>query len=269
MTVRDADHGAMSELAAPYVLGALEPANRAAFEAHLAVCGECAAEVRSYAQVPELLAFSVSGADPSETVRRSILSAIAAPAPSLRRSSVARDNLLLLAAAASIVLAVGLGAYSARLRERVADLEVRLAQETARATASEQQGAIARRVAAQAQSSVGVLTAPDLARIDLAGQALAPRASARAFWSRSRGLLITASNLPPLPAGRVYQLWVLTAQPAPISAGLLHPDASGAVTAMFETPPDLPKPVAMAVTIEPDGGVPAPTGDKYLVGLAD
>jgi hypothetical protein len=27
--------------------------------------------------------------------------------------------------------------------------------------------------------------------------------------------------------------------------------------------------VAMAVTIEPDGGVPAPTGDKYLIGLAN
>jgi hypothetical protein len=37
---------------------------------------------------------------------------------------------------------------------------------------------------------------------------------------------------------------------------------------IFNTPPDLPKPVAMAVTLEPDGGVPAPTGDKYLVGLA-
>jgi hypothetical protein len=36
---------------------------------------------------------------------------------------------------------------------------------------------------------------------------------------------------------------------------------------VFETPVDLPQPVGMAVTIEPDGGVPSPTGDKYLVGL--
>jgi anti-sigma-K factor RskA len=67
----------------------------------------------------------------------------------------------------------------------------------------------------------------------------------------------------------VYQLWVLTAAPAPISAGLLRPDARGSVTATFETPPTLPNPVAMAVTLEPEGGVPSPTGDKYLVGLAD
>jgi anti-sigma-K factor RskA len=52
----------------------------------------------------------------------------------------------------------------------------------------------------------------------------------------------------------------------PISAGLFRPDDQGSVTASFETPADMPTPVAMAVTLEPDGGVPAPTGDKYLVG---
>jgi anti-sigma-K factor RskA len=104
-----------------------------------------------------------------------------------------------------------------------------------------------------------------VARVDLAGQTIAPKASARAFWSRSRGMVFTASNLPPLPAGRIYQLWVVTAQ-APISAGLLTPDATGNVSDIFNTPQDLPQPVAMAVTIEPAGGVPAPTGAMYLVG---
>ena len=78
-------------------------------------------------------------------------------------------------------------------------------------------------------------------------------------------MVFNASNLPPLPAGRTYQLWVVTAQ-APISAGLLTPDAQGSVSETFNTPPDIPQPVAMAVTIEPAGGVPAPTGERYLVG---
>jgi hypothetical protein len=38
------------------------------------------------------------------------------------------------------------------------------------------------------------------------------------------------------------------------------------VNETFNTPPDIPQPVALAVTIEPAGGVPAPTGEKYLVG---
>jgi hypothetical protein len=163
---------------------------------------------------------------------------------------------------------VGLGGYVVQLRGRVRDLEVRLVEATLRAGASERQIADLRQTASYAQSSVAVLTAPDVTRIDLAGQPVAPSASARAFWSRSRGLVFTASFLPPLPAGRTYQLWVLTADPVPTSAGLLKPDGTGRVTAVFITPPDLPRPVAMAVTIEPEGGVPAPTGDKYLVGLA-
>ncbi len=139
------------------------------------------------------------------------------------------------------MLAVGLAWYAAAARGRVTALEAQLS----------------------------VLASPDTARVDLAGQPAAPSASARVFWSRSRGLVFTASNLPALPEGRVYQLWVLTGQPAPISAGLLTPDRDGRVTAVFATSPDLPKPVAMAVTLEPEGGVLSPTGDKYLVGLAN
>jgi anti-sigma-K factor RskA len=106
---------------------------------------------------------------------------------------------------------------------------------------------------------------PDLARVDLVGEPAAPTASGRAYWSRSRGLVFTASNLPALPPGRTYQLWVVTAQ-APISAGLVRPDSSGNVSMTFQTPPDLPQPLAMALTIEPEGGVPAPTGPRYLIG---
>jgi anti-sigma-K factor RskA len=60
----------------------------------------------------------------------------------------------------------------------------------------------------------------------------------------------------------------LTQSELAISAGLLRPDATGVASAVFSTPPDIPTPTAMAVTIEPDGGVPSPTGDKYLVGVA-
>src|SRR5262245_47164147 len=173
------------------------------------------------------------------------------------------------ALAASMVLAVGLGGYAAQLRGRVTTLEARLRETVIRADTNERLVADARRSALESQRTVLVLAAPDLARIDLAGQPAAPQASARAFWSRSRGLVFTASNLPQPPAGRGYQLWVLTAQPAPISAGMLKLDSSGRATAMIETPQDLPKPVAMAVTLEPEAGVPSPTGDKYLVGLAN
>jgi hypothetical protein len=43
---------------------------------------------------------------------------------------------------------------------------------------------------------MGVFAAPDVARIDLAGQPVAASARARALWSRQRGMVFTVSNLP-------------------------------------------------------------------------
>ena len=205
---------------------------------------------------------AVPQVDPSPELRARVLSVASAKAPASPRSLQA--YIPWLAAAASLVLSVGLTIYAGQLRSRINTLEGELREARERADASERLMADAQRAATGAQASVAVLTAPDVARVDLAGQPIAPNASARAFWSRSRGMVFTASNLPPLPAGRTYQLWVVTAK-APISAGLLTPDAAGNVSDTFNTQPDL-QPVAIAVTIEPAGGLPAPTGDMYLVG---
>jgi anti-sigma-K factor RskA len=261
-------HEQFAELTGLYVLDALTDAERAAFEAHAAGCARCMAEIRELRRTSAALALSAPPAVPSPAVRERLMAAIGigirgAGAPGVNKDGAgalgenkdragapgvendpkpARSPVApWLAAAAALALAVALAGYVVELR----------------------------RGARSEQLIAAVLAAPDLARIDLVGQPTAPSASARAFWSRSRGLVFTASNLPVAPAGRVYQLWVLSSQPAPTSAGLLKPDASGRVTATFNTPADLPQPVAMAVTLEPEGGVPAPTGDKYLVGLAN
>lgn len=208
---------------------------------------------------------AVPQVDPPLALRARVLDSVAGGAPA--RVKGATPAIWQLATAASLALAAGLGLYTSQLRGRINTLEVELRDTRVRASAAEQRVADAQRTAAGAQVSLAVLTAPDVARIDLAGQRpLAPQASARAFWSRSRGMVFTASNLPPLPAGRVYQLWVVTKEPAPLSAGLLTPDSQGSVNETFNTPPTIPQPIALAVTIEPAGGVPSPTGEKYLIG---
>lgn len=272
MTMNAAEHNELREQAELYVLGALAPADRDAFEVHVASCAECAAHVKSLSPVTDALAQVAPQHEPPPALRARVLRSIpgspvkAAPVP---RPVPAGSSTALpwLAAAASIILAAALGVYAASLRARIGALELRLQDANDRAAAGERQLADVRRVSDEAQSQLAILVAPDLQRIDLKGQTAAPQASARAFWSRSRGLVFTASNLPAAPPGKTYQVWVLTKQPAPISAGLFKPDAQGRVAARFDTLPDLPPPIGMAVTIEPDGGVPSPTGDKYLVGL--
>jgi anti-sigma-K factor RskA len=236
------------EQTAAYALGGLSTAERAEFEAHLLGCAECAAEVRAFAQAAAALAYAAPPrAAPPGLRQRVIDAAVRATGDARVTASTPAAVAPIrpvpwtwLLAAASLTIAVGLGAYSVGVR----------------------------RASSEAETVVVVLGASDLVRVEMAGQPVAPRASARAFWSQSRGLVFTASNLPALPSGRTYQLWIVTGD-APIGAGLLKPRADGIVHAVFAAPSDRSKAVAIAVTIEPEGGVPAPTGDKYLVGLVN
>lgn len=216
--------------------------------------------------IAQALAEAVDQVDPPAALRDRVLRSVGAPSISPSPAKTAAFPSWL-ATAALLAIAAGLSVYSLQLRSRITTLESELRDAILRADASNTQLAEVRRTAADAQSSVAVLTAPDTSRVELAGQTAAPQASGRVFWSRSRGLVFTASNLPALPAGRTYQLWVVTTQ-APVSAGLLKPDANGSVNVVFNPPGNIPSATAMAVTIEPDGGVPAPTGAMYLVGPA-
>jgi len=278
-----ASHDQLATLASAYALGALDPDERRSFERHAAECDICTAEVHAFSDVVAAMATSVPQMAPPSELRDRVVAAVheSSVMPAVGSTSVTpvafgarkskisthRSEMIWLPYAALLAVTVGLGGYSLSLRARVADLEVRLADATSRTLLATRAMGEAQRVALQTQSTVDVLTAPDLARIDLAGQPTAPSAQARALWSRRRGMVFTASNLPQLPAGRVYQVWVVTAD-ARISAGLIMPDNSGSTTAMFATPPDIAQPVAVAVTLEPAGGVPQPTGAFYLLGKA-
>jgi anti-sigma-K factor RskA len=274
----------LHDLAGAYALGALDSAERAEFERHLAECQACADEVRSLQPVVDGLGQVVPLVDPPAALRDRVLSTATRQAAPKRRGPtqvtpapgkvVPLDRgkaeprwatLAQLATAASLAVAVGLGIYVWQLRDRLTDVERRLDEATARAAASETQVAALQRAATDVRTTALVIGAPDLLRVDLAGQA-GSSAKARAFWSRAHGLVFAAVDLPALPAGKVYQLWVVGSQ-APVSAGIFEPDAAGRATTIVEAGRGFPEPAAFAVTLEPEGGVPQPTGDKVLVGL--
>ena len=274
------------EQAALFVVGALDEGEREAFVEHLSTCAECAAEVAVQGEVTSAMAEALPPQTPSPQLRERILSAAArqsgvvaharvggpALAPAPQRPDVRTPSRSIgpwLAMAASMAVAVALGSYALSLRSRVGVLEAQLEEAQLRVAESERKMAGVVQASAVADSRLAVLTAPDMTRVVLAGQPpVAPQASGRAFWSPTRGLVLTASGVPAVPPDKIYQLWLVTAT-APISAGLITPDADGTVDALF-MPPDLPSPpVAVAMTLEPQGGVPSPTGDKYLIGLAN
>lgn len=235
------------ESAAAYALGALDADERAAFEAHLAGCAACRVEVQAFREVAGLLA----GAAP----------AVAAP-PGLRDRAlgearrvrpIGRGALLWLpwlAAAASLVLALGAGYAWWSGRAARAALELSL-QQTRLALDSNQ--AI---VEALLDSAVGT-----------AGLAATGRPPAiRLFWNRARHVVVMAAfDLPPAPAGRTYQLWAIKKGQTPVSLGTFNTLPGGRLVATMPVPPGF-KPDLSAVTEEPAGGSPQPTRQPFLVG---
>jgi anti-sigma-K factor RskA len=80
-----------------------------------------------------------------------------------------------------------------------------------------------------------------------------------------RGVLLIASNLPPAPAGKAYEMWIVPKGAPPIPAGLFNSDPQGVATHVWSQPVNLASAAAVAVTLEAAGGVPAPTSTPLIV----
>lgn len=78
------------------------------------------------------------------------------------------------------------------------------------------------------------------------------------------GVLLMASNLPALPAGRTYQMWLIPKGGAPQPAGLFKSLPNG--TALYARPGAVAADTAaVAVSVEPEAGSAAPTTTPIIV----
>lgn len=261
------EHETLRELAEPYALDILDADERRAFERHLPLCEECQRAVADARAVAEGLAHTLEPVAPPAALRARVLGAATTRARAAAVPSVTESNAGVLpwalAAAASIAAVVfGLGWWNTADRLARAENELQTALQTLASTQS--RIADAQSVADRLTRELSVLAAPDVVRVELKGQPAAPAASGRVHWSRSRGTTFAATNLPALDAGRVYQLWFVTAGP-PVGAAVVTPDAAGRAEAVIPILSGI-EPTAFALTVEPAGGSPAPTGAMLLVG---
>ena len=83
------------------------------------------------------------------------------------------------------------------------------------------------------------------------------------FVNPHSGVLLIATNLPQLEAGKTYQMWVIPKGRNPVAAGLFRSDERGAATHLQAGPVDVASLAAVAVSLEPEGGSAQPT--KVLI----
>lgn len=104
--------------------------------------------------------------------------------------------------------------------------------------------------------------------VSLAGQAIAPNASAKVYWNKEKQTVyVDASGLPDAPQGMVYQIWALKLNPlTPTSIGLLEDLKSKNNSKIFEVE-HTAEAEAFGITLEPAGGSKSPTLEKlYTLG---
>ena len=236
----DEQDGHVDNLIDAYALGALEPDEVAQVERHLETCAACRALLDAVRAVTSDLLLAVPQAAPPPALRVRILSRIHdeaqatsqpiehAPAPPAETARPGRMGRLLRSL---------FGGETPELADGDADTLLR-----------------------------DLLLDPEVTIRPIAGAEHASHASARFVGSPSRHEgIVLASGLRPLDAQHAYQVWLLRdGQPRPNNVFTVdHAGRGIGIVRADEAPLDFD---VLAITPEPAGGSPGPTGEIMLAG---
>ena len=264
------EHHQFEEEIELYGLGVLDGEDKAEFERHLSSCPACRSRLAASRGILALLALAAPPNKPSPIVRERVLEAFksrgrgplrTAPLATQRHGFRLAGWAPVWAAACLLLLAVAawLAIDNRRLSREASGLE--LAHRQLEASRRELEAMNAR-----ARAALDVLTAPQTIQVDLSPAAVHPEPHGKVFYNSARGLLFYATHLRSLPPNRTYELWLIPDQGPPVDAGIFNTDPSGNGQVILPPLPAGLTAKVFAVTIEPSGGVPSPTGPKVLLG---
>ena len=263
-------HEQFAEDLALYALGSLEGTECHALEKHLDGCASCRRELELLRGDLSLLTLTAAGPRPPARTRQRLMAAIAdeprltvaAPASERQQrswwSAFGWPALRWSPAVALVLVGIGLLRQNSTLQQYLASLRAQFTEQGSRLD--------------QANEVVATLLDPAATKIELvaAGNKPLPRGKA-IYQRRTRNLIFFASNLPPLPAEKIYELWLFPASGgAPIAAGLFKPDARGSATVVNPPLPEGVEAKNFAVTLEPESGShESPRGTPVIVGVGE
>lgn len=254
---------AMLDQAALYAVDALTDDERAEFEAHLSDCATCQREVMELRELAADLSTAVS-ADPPESLRTSVLAAVAAEPRNVSTIRVAPESMPAAASREPVeeppsdargkVVPLGSARRSSRIPAIIAAAAVTLA------LVCGGWALVSRHDAQQSQSAqnrlTGLLAAKDVRTIT--GTVSGTSATLVVSRTQDKALLVTGT-LPALPDGKVYELWTINKTPVP--AGTFNPSSG---TNVWSLPDTALTSAVVAMTVEPAGGSQQPTSKPIL-----
>lgn len=237
------NHNIFKDNLAAFALGALDPEEASALEAHLRTCDDCRLELADYQRVSSGLLTVLPPKSPSPKLKRSLQKRLEGYAKPVRPRMNWSLNQYLTTGA--FVLLIGLNIFSA--------FEVY----SVKRDQAELNGAYGSN-----QTAIAMLAYPTTQSIAFEQNGI----SGSLLVDKNRNLLaVFAWHLPPTPADKAYQMWLIDPQGDRTSGGFLIPDTDQPfVTAIIKSPQPLTAFTGLGVTLEPSGGSPKPTGAKIF-----
>jgi anti-sigma-K factor RskA len=259
-------HEQFADDLALYALGSLDGAELQTLEEHLEGCASCRRELELLRGDTSLLALTTTGPKPPARSRQRLMAGIVSeprlPVPVAPPSSLRRRSwwpaMGWVAAAALVILCIALLRQNSSVQRDLASLRVLFTDQESKLR--------------EANETVATLLDPDARKIELVAAGNKPQPRGKAIYqSRTRNLIFFASNLPILPADKIYELWLFPANGgAPIAAGLFKPDARGSATVVNPPLPEGVEAKNFVVTLEPESGShEAPRGTPVIVGIGE
>ena len=149
---------------------------------------------------------------------------------------------------------------AAETKEHLAQREAEL--EEARTQLSQRGGA--RAVGTPQDELATLLRNPNVKAVSLAGSDMAKQGVGFLLYdARTQNAWLYSVNLPECPAGTTYQLWAVYDKP--MSVGTFRMNAGETAHLLVKKVPSFTDAKTFAVSLEPSGGRPQPTGPMYLL----
>jgi anti-sigma-K factor RskA len=230
-----------------YALGLLEAAEMAEIRAKLeAQDPETVAGVQKALLLTSSLAYVAPEAKPPQALRRRLLLAAGAPERGFGWGWIAG-----LATACLALLVIVFN-----IRQDVERRETQLAE--LRRSLSDSQAQLAR-VNATANELYDFLSQPATINIKFGDTQPAPPRG-RAYLNAEKGVVLFAANLPNMPAGKIFEMWLIPKGEGakPVPAGLFRGENGKGIN-YRPGAVDLKNVAAIAVTLEPEAGSTTPT----------
>jgi anti-sigma factor RsiW len=280
-------HEQALELAAGFVLGALDPEEEEAVREHLATCAASHVEFAELGSVVPVFAESVEPVEPPASLKARVLAAAAADLESRRQSEapMAAEERTRLAAAEPTAFPSSEVRSERALRRTapttwlmrfaavvaiaaLAGWNVLLQQDLGRVR--DQQVALQRDLVAAQEYQAGVAAVLDIANDEGAVATIVQAQDAGfpnglAAVGPDGRVAVVLRDLAPTTGTEVYEGWVIIGEEAPVPIGSFTPTANG--TATFVSDPTEAQPGAvLAFTREPGPGATTPTAPILSIG---